>query len=281
MSLSVSGKEKKNKIKIRLAVFGLMAIALLFAAVFSEYLVPYDPYLQNLGNAKAAPSMAHLAGTDRYGRDLFSRVLVGSRTSIYATLLLVALITLTGTAFGVICGWYGKWADVVLMRIADMFLAFPGLVFAIAVAGILGGGMQNAVIALAAVSWPKYARMARSLTLAQKELTYMKAARLSGSGTGKLLIWHVLPNIAGQILVTAVLDIGTMMMELAGLSFLGLGTKPPAAEWGSMVSDAVSLLPTAPWCVFAPGFAIFISVLVFNLLGDTLRDYLDPKMGGR
>ncbi len=273
-------KIQNNSVKMRLVVFGTLALILLLCSVFSEYLTPYDPYLQDLSNAKAAPSALHLLGTDRYGRDMFSRVIVGSRTSIYSTLLLVAVVTCTGTVIGVFCGWHGKWIDTVLMRISDMFLAFPGLVFALAVAGVLGGGLQNAIIALAAISWPKYARIARSQTLVQKEMTYMKAAILSGSGTVKLFIKHILPNIIGPVLVTSMLDIGTMMMELAGLSFLGLGAKPPTAEWGSMMSDTRSLLTTAPWITLAPGFAIFISVMIFNLLGDTVRDYVDPKSRG-
>ena len=273
-------KIQNNSVKMRLVIFGTLALILLLCSVFSEYLTPYDPYLQDLSNAKAAPSALHLLGTDRYGRDMFSRVIVGGSTSIYSTLLLVAVVTCTGTVIGVFCGWHGKWIDTVLMRISDMFLAFPGLVFALAVAGVLGGGLQNAIIALAAISWPKYARIARSQTLVQKEMTYMKAAILSGSGTVKLFIKHILPNIIGPVLVTSMLDIGTMMMELAGLSFLGLGAKPPTAEWGSMMSDTRSLLTTAPWITLAPGFAIFISVMIFNLLGDTVRDYVDPKSRG-
>ena len=237
----------------------------------------YDPYEQNLSIAKASPSLAHPFGTDRYGRDMLSRVIVGSKTSIYSTLLLVVGITVIGTIVGIICGWNGKKLDTILMRISDIFLAFPGLVFALAVAAVMGGGVQNAVIALGAISWPKYARIARSQTLAQKESLYMRAAILSGCSTGKLILKHILPNITGPILVTAMLDIGTMMMELAGLSFLGLGAKPPVAEWGSMMSDTRNLLTTHPWVTFAPGIAIFLSVMVFNLLGDTVRDLLDPR----
>ena len=251
------------------------------ASLLSDHLTPFDPYLQDLSNAKAAPSQEHIFGTDRYGRDMLSRVIVGSRTSIFSTLLLVAIITAIGTVIGVFCGWHGKKIDTVLMRISDMFLAFPGLVFALAVAGVLGGGLHNAIFALAAISWPKYARIARSQTLAQKETPYLRAARLSGSGTVKILARHVLPNIIGPILVTSMLDIGTMMMELAGLSFLGLGAKPPVAEWGSMMSDTRSLITTVPWVTFAPGLAIFVSVMIFNLLGDTVRDYADPKTRGR
>ena len=274
-------KIRKDTVKIRLIVFGTLAVLLLLCSVFCEYLTPYDPYLQDLSNAKAAPSVAHPFGTDRYGRDMLSRVIIGSKTSIYSTILLVAIITAIGTMVGVFCGWHGKWIDGVLMRVSDMFLAFPGLVFALAVAGVLGGGLQNAIIALTAISWPKYARIARSQTLAQKEMAYLKAARLSGSNTWKIIIHHILPNIIGPILVTSMLDIGTMMMELAGLSFLGLGAKPPTAEWGSMMSDTRSLLTTVPWVTLSPGLAIFISVMVFNLLGDTIRDYADPKFRGR
>lgn len=269
----------KNHLKTRLIIFGVLALLLIIGSYFSEYLCPYDPYLQDLDNAKAPCSLAHPFGTDRFGRDVLSRVIVGSKTSIYSTLLLVAFIMIFGMAVGVICAWSGKGLDAVLMRISDMFLAFPGLVFALAVAAVLGGGVQNAIIALAAISWPKYARVARSQTLAQKETVYLRAARLSGCSTWKLIYRHILPNIFGPILVTAMLDIGTMMMELAGLSFLGLGAKPPVAEWGSMMSDTRNLLTTHPWVTLAPGFAIFVSVMVFNLLGDTVRDWLDPRNG--
>lgn len=270
-------KVRKDTVKIRLIIFATLAVILLVCAIFSDHLTPYDPYIQDLSNAKAVPSPEHLFGTDQYGRDMLSRVIVGSRTSIYSTLVLVAIITVIGTCIGIFCGWHGRWIDTVLMRISDVFLAFPGLVFALAVAGVLGGGLQNAIIALAAISWPKYARIARSQTLSQKEMPYLKAAILSGSSTGKIIIKHILPNIIGPILVTSMLDIGTMMMELAGLSFLGLGAKPPTAEWGSMMSDTRGLMTTSPWITLSPGLAIFISVMIFNLLGDTIRDYADPK----
>ena len=267
----------KSGVNTRLAVFGTLALLLIVCSFFSAYLTPYDPYLQNLDIAKQPPTRAHPLGTDRYGRDMLSRVIAGSRASIFSTLLLVAVITGLGTAVGVTCGWVGGLTDTVLMRISDVFLAFPGLVFALAVAGSLGGGLQNAIIALAAISWPKYARIARSQTLSQKESQWMKAVRLSGSGTGKIIWGHILPNILGPILVTSMLDMGTMMMELAALSFLGLGAKPPIPEWGSMMSDTRSLMTTSPWITFSPGIAIFISVMIFNLLGDTIRDYADPK----
>ena len=269
-------KVRRDRTGVKLAVFATLAVAVILVAVFAPALCPYDPYVQNLQEALQPPSGAHLAGTDRYGRDLFSRIIMGSQSSIFSTLVLVAIIAVIGTVVGVLCGWKGGKLDIVLMRISDVFLAFPGLVFALAIAGVLGGGMMNAVLALAAISWPKYARIARGLTLAQKNEPYLSAARLAGCTTAQLVFRHILPNIAGPILVTAMLDIGTMMMELAGLSFLGLGAQPPVAEWGSMMSDNRSLLQIAPWTVIAPGIAIFVTVMIFNLLGDTIRDFMDP-----
>ena len=268
---------RRNHLRRKLLLFSALAGLLILVAFFSSSLCPYDPYAQNLAIAKAAPSAEHWLGTDRYGRDMFSRVLAGSSTSIFSTLLLVGFITVFGSLIGILCAWAGTWIDTFIMRVADMFLAFPGLVFALAVAAVLGGGVHNAIFALAAISWPKYARLARSQVLAQQELPYMQAAKMAGCTSWQLISRHVVPNIAGPLLVTAMLDIGTLMMELAGLSFLGLGAKPPIPEWGSMMSDTRNLLATQPWVTLAPGVAIFLSVMIFNLLGDTVRDWLDPK----
>lgn len=268
---------KSSHIKLRLYIFLTLVILLMLAALFSEQLAPYDPYEQNLAEAMLPPSAGHIMGTDRYGRDLFSRVLLGGKASIYATLALVAAISVFGTVVGTLCGYYGGRMDSLVMGISDVCLAFPGLVFAMAVAALLGGGINNAVLALAVISWPKYSRVARSQTLALKNSPFLYAARLSGSSSGKIILEHILPNILGPILVTAMLDIGTMMMELAGLSFLGLGAKPPMAEWGNMMSSGRSMLQMYPWIVLSPGLGIFISVTLFNLLGDSVRDYLDPR----
>ena len=270
-------KVKRNTIKSRLIFFILLAAILLLVTVFAEKLAPYDPYAQDLSLSKQPPSAAHWMGTDQYGRDVFSRVLVGAQTSIFSTLTLVAAISLFGTIVGTLCGYYGGAVDSVMMRISDVCLAFPGLVFALAIAALLGGGVSNAVLALAVISWPKYARVARSQTLALKSSDFMAAARLSGDTSRQMILRHILPNILGPILVTAMLDIGTMMMELAGLSFLGLGAQPPTAEWGNMMSGGRSMLQTYPWLVLSPGIAIFLTVVIFNLLGDTVRDYMDPK----
>ena len=270
-------KIRKNHTQEKLIFFTILVIILLIIAAFAKKLCPYDPYAQDLLLAQKPPSEEHILGTDRYGRDMFSRVLAGSTTSIYATLLLVAIVTVTGTVIGLVCGWCGGIVDTILMRISDLFLAFPSLVFALAVAGVLGGGIQNAVIALALISWPKYSRIARSQTLSIKELPYIQASRLAGDTAVQMIFRHVLPNIIGPVLVTSMLDIGTMMMEIAGLSFLGLGAQPPVAEWGSMMSSGRSMLQTYPWIVLSPGAAIFVSVVIFNLLGDTIRDYMDPR----
>ena len=238
-------KIKKNHIKQKLVFFLILAIGLVILAVFSEHLCPYDPYAQDLASALQPPSLQHPMGTDTYGRDMLSRVISGARASIFSTFILVAVIFVLGTAVGVCCGYFGGAADTVMMRISDICLAFPGL--------------------------------ARGQTLALKEEPYIHAAILAGDSSGQIMLRHILPNMLGPVLVTAMLDIGTMMMELAGLSFLGLGAQIPMAEWGSMMSSGRSMIQTYPWVVLSPGIAIFISVAIFNLLGDTVRDYLDPK----
>ena len=270
-------KIKKNTVKSRLIFFLVLMGILLLVTIFADRIVPYDPYAQDLSKSMMPPSSEHLMGTDRYGRDMFSRVIVGAQVSIFSTLALVGVISVFGTIVGTLCGYYGGAVDAIVMRISDVCLAFPGLVFALAIAALLGGGVGNAVIALAVISWPKYARVARSQTLALKNVPFVLAARLSGCTSLQMILRHILPNILGPILVTAMLDIGTMMMELAGLSFLGLGAQPPTAEWGNMMSGGRSMLQTYPWLVLSPGLAIFVTVVIFNLLGDTVRDYMDPK----
>ena len=273
-------KVKKNRIRTRLFFFLFLAVILVLVSFFADQIVPYDPYAQVLGLTRPPPSPAHFMGTDQYGRDVFSRVVVGAKASVFSTLVLVCVTSVFGTVTGTLCGYFGREIDSVVMRISDVCLAFPGLVFALAIAALLGGGMSNAVIALAVISWPKYARVARGQTLALKNSDFVAAAKLAGDNSAQMILRHILPNILGPILVTAMLDIGTMMMELAGLSFLGLGAQPPVAEWGNMMSGGRSMLQTYPWLVLSPGVAIFLTVVTFNLLGDTVRDYMDPKNSG-
>lgn len=267
----------KNRTKFKMIVFGGLAVLVILIASLAPYLTPYDPYEQDLSIALQPPGGSHLLGTDRYGRDMLSRVIIGSQTTIFSALLLVAAVTCVGGAVGIICGYHGGKVDSFLMRVSDIFLAFPGMVFAIAVASVMNGGVMNAAVALACISWPKYARITRSQVMMIKNMPYIAAAKLSGSGTLKMIGKHVVPNIAGPVVVTAVLDIGTMIMEIAGLSFLGLGAAPPTAEWGSMMSNGRSMLQTSPWVILAPGCAIFLTVVIFNLAGDTVRDVLDPR----
>lgn len=263
---------KINKSNTSLIIWLIFALLIVLIAVLADVIVPYDPYEQDLSAALMPPDSHHLLGTDQYGRDMLSRVIKGAGISLLSSFALVVIITLTGCIAGIISGYYGGIIDSIIMRLSDIFLAFPGLVFAIAVASVMSGGLVSAVIALALISWPKYARIARAEVLAIKNEPYIQVARMSGLNTIRILIKHIIPNIADMIIVTAVLDIGNMMMEIAGLSFLGLGAEPPLAEWGLMVSQGRSFMQTAPWVVIAPGLAIFITVLVFNMLGDTLSD---------
>ena len=254
-----------------------LAGLLMFVAIFAPFLTPYDPYVQDLEGALVAPNSTNLLGTDRYGRDILSRVIIGSQTTLCASLLLLFTISVVGSLIGAICGYKGGKLDVFLMRMSDVFLAFPQMVFAVAAAGILGGGLFNAAAALAIIGWAKYARISRGLVLTIRSMPYIDAAKMAGTSSFGMLYYHVLPNIAGALFVTAALDIGTIIMELAGLSFLGLGAMPPTAEWGAMMNNGRSMLQTAPWVILSPGAAIFITVAVFNLLGDKIRDVIDPK----
>lgn len=259
--------------KLYLTLAGL----LISIAIFAPFLTPFDPYAQDLSRALMPPDSINLLGTDRYGRDVLSRVIVGSQTTLLASITLLLTITLIGSLIGSVAGMVGGRLDTLLMRMSDVFLAFPQMVFAIAAAGALGGGLFNAAAALALLGWTKYARISRGLVLTIRSMPYLQAARMSGSSSTSILINHIVPNIAGPILVTAALDLGTIIMELAGLSFLGLGAQPPTAEWGAMMNNGRSMLQTAPWMILAPGAAIFLTVAIFNLLGDKLRDVLDPK----
>ncbi len=269
------------KIKSKCLVFTILAIGIVTIAFIAPYITYYDPNKQDLMKALLPPGREHFLGTDRYGRDMFSRVLVGARCSVFSALLLVSLSSFFGTVIGMICGYFEGIVDNFIMKLSDVFLSIPGMVFAVAVAGVLGGGIANAVFALLLVSWPKYARLARSQVLSEKRNTYVDAAILSGANTIQIVMFHILPNIVGAVVTTAMLDIGTMMMEIAGLSFLGLGAMPPTAEWGSMMSNARSMIQTSPWVILAPGFAIFITVVIFNLLGVSYRDMLDVRQRKR
>ena len=266
---------KKNK---AFCLFALLALLIILGAVFAPVLTggvsPTDAVLQD---ALQAPSAKHICGTDKLGRDVFARVIYGARTSLTATFAVVAIIFALGSVLGVLAGYFGGWVDTIIMRVADMMVSFPGMVFAIAIAGILGASVKNAVIAVALVSWTKYARLARSLVLKIRNRDFVSAAIVTGSKTPYILIKYMLPNVIPTLVITAATDIGGMMLELAGLSFLGFGAKAPTPEWGLMLNEGRQFISNAPWMMFYPGLAIFVVVVVFNLLGDALRDVLDPR----
>ena len=273
-------EKKKNKFLSNkvFVFFSILAILIILVAILAPVICgDVDPTKGNLADSILKPSAEHPFGTDKMGRDIFARVIYGARSSLSSTLILVVVILVVGTFLGILAGYFGGWVDAVIMRIADMMIAFPGLVLAIAVAGILGPSMRNAVIAIALVSWPKYARLARSLVMKIRHTDFVAAAIVTGSKTPYMLWKYMFPNTVTTLVITAATDIGSMMMELAALSFLGFGAKPPTPEWGQMLNEGRTLIQTAPWMMIYPGLAIFITVVVFNMLGDNLRDILDPR----
>ena len=260
------------------SVFLVLALLIILAAVFAPIVSGgVDPLKGSLADAMLPPCKEHIFGTDKMGRDIYARVIYGARASLTSTFGVVALIFLVGSTLGIIAGYFGGWIDAVIMRIADMMLAFPGLVLALAVAGIMGASIKNAIIAIVLVSWTKYARLARSLVLKIRNRDYVSAAIVTGSKTPYMLVRYMLPNALPTLVITAATDIGAMMLELAALSFLGFGAKPPTPEWGYMLNEGRTCMQTAPWLMIFPGLAIFIVVVVFNMLGDSLRDILDPR----
>ena len=265
---------KRNKMFSLLAV---AAIAIILVGVFAPVIATHSPYESNLHDAFIAPNSEHIFGTDKLGRDIFSRVIYGTRISLSAALILVILIFTIGTTLGVIAGYFGGIIDTIIMRISDMMISFPGIVLAIAMAGIMGASVKNAVIAITVVSWTKYARLSRSLVLKIKETDYIRAAKVTGCKTIHIITRHIIPNIISTLIITATTDIGTMILELSALSFLGFGAQSPQAEWGLMLNEGRAYMVDCPWLMIYPGLAICIVVIVYNLLGDNLRDILDSR----
>ena len=259
-------------------VFSFLALLIILIAIFAPVITGgVSPSEAVLTDALQPPSSEHIFGTDKLGRDIFTRVIYGARTSLVAAFSVVILIFVLGTILGVLSGYFGGWVDAVIMRIADLMVSFPGMVFAMAIAGIMGASIRNAVIAVALVSWTKYARLARSLVLKVRNRDYVAAAVVTGSKTSYILRKYMVPNVIPTLIITGATDIGGMMLELAGLSFLGFGAKAPTPEWGLMLNEGRQFIQNASWMMVFPGAAIFIVVVVFNLLGDALRDVLDPK----
>ena len=262
----------------RLAMMGLgIVLLLVLMAALAPVLAPYDPYMQDLSTRLLPPSAEHWLGTDAFGRDILSRIIYGSRL----TLMIVALVAVTapvaGLLIGTVAGYLGGWTDTVLMRVTDIFLAFPKLILALAFVSALGPGIENAIIAIAITSWPPYARIARAETITIRRSDFISAVRLQGASRVRIILGHVVPLCTSSLIVRVTLDMAGIILTAAGLGFLGLGAQPPAPEWGAMIATGRPYVLEQWWVATMPGIAIFIVSLGFNLLGDGLRDVLDPK----
>lgn len=262
----------------RLAVAGLVVFCLLvLSALLAPYLAPHDPNLQDWKIRLQPPSAAHPFGTDEFGRDLLSRALYGGRVSLVAGIVPVLIGASAGTLIGLVAGYMGGWWDQALMRLLDVLLAFPMIFLALAIVGTLGPGLLNAMLAVAVVSLPGYARLVRGQVLALRERDFVVAAQAAGATHGRVLLRHLLPNILSPLLVQATLSVGSAILTTASLSFLGLGTQPPTSDWGEMLALGRQYLPEAWWLAVFPGLFVMLAVLSVNLVGDGLRDYFDPK----
>ena len=256
----------------------VLVAVLLLCALFGSWIAPYDATLVNLDDRLLPASSSHWLGTDHLGRDVLSRLIVGTQWSLGSVVMVLALVLIMGVVIGAVAGIVGGKVDMFLMRLCDMFLTFPTLVLAFFLIALLGTGLTNVIIAIALSHWAWYARMVRGMVLAQRNRDYVLASRLAGASRFSRLRHHVMPNVMGQLLVLASMDIGHMMLHVSGLSFLGLGVGAPTPEWGVMINDSKEFIWTHPQLLLWPGLMIFISVMAFNLLGDALRDRLDPSV---
>ncbi len=257
-----------------LIIISILILIAMFAGVITHGV---SPYAQILAERLAAPSTTHWFGTDELGRDIFARIVYGARVTLTIVLLVSILVAPIGLAVGTLAGYLGGWVDIVLMRVTDVFLAFPRLVLALAFAAALGPGIENAVIAISLTAWPPYARMARAETIAIKNSDFISAVVLQGASTARILFRHIVPLCISSLIIRLTLDMAGIILTAAGLGFLGLGAQPPAAEWGAMVASGRNVILDQWWVATIPGFAIFIVSFGFNFLGDGLRDVFDPK----
>jgi len=269
--------ETFSKNKVALVGLGIV-IFFVLVAILAPVIAPYGFKEQDLANRLLPPSSEHWFGTDDFGRDIFSRIVYGARISLWVGFFAVLGSAIVGSVLGIIAGYYGRWVDAVISRIFDIMLAFPSILLAIAVIAILGQSLQNALIAIAIINIPNFGRLVRSRVLSVKQEEYIMAARAIGMRDTRILFHHILPNSFTPIIVQGSLAIATAILEAAALGFLGLGAQAPTPEWGKMLADSKQYLIQAPWTLFFPGLAIMLTVLGFNLMGDGLRDALDPKM---
>ena len=268
--------------RVRFATFGMVVLTIvIFCALFADLIAPFDPMKLNLDLTLEPPSLQHPLGMDDLGRDILSRVIYGARVSLLAGVVSVAIAFLYGVSLGVVSGYWGRAIDNLLMRLMDSLLSFPAIVLALAIAGVLGAGLTNALIAIAIVYTPIFARLARGQTLAVRGLDFVEAARVLGARDLRIMLRHVIPNIMAPLIIQTSLSVAFAILAEASLSFLGFGVKPPEPSWGSMVSLGRGYLQQAPWIVFGPGVAIFVTVMGFNFVGDALRDALDPRLSRR
>ena len=266
-----------------MAMFGLgILLALLLVALLAPVLSPHDPFEQSLSNRlQPLGTEGHILGTDSLGRDILSRLIYGSRITLYIVALVALIAPVAGLLVGTVAGYVGGWTDTILMRITDIFLAFPRLVLALAFVAALGAGIENAVLAISLTAWPPYARIARAETLTIRSADYISAIRLQGAGALRIITKHIWPLCISSLIVRVTLDMAGIILAAAGLGFLGLGAQPPSPEWGAMISEGRRFILDHWWVATVPGLAIFTVSLAFNLLGDGLRDVLDPKDGSQ
>jgi len=254
-----------------------LILLFLFLVIFGDALAPHDPVKPDIAFKLHAPSTTYWFGTDELGRDILSRVMSGAKYSLGIACIILSIALIIGVVVGAIAGYLGGLVDEILMRVTDLFLAFPALILAMAIAATLGRNLQNVVIALIAVYWPWYARLVRGQVLSIKEREFVEAARAVGAGPGRVMLRHILPNTTAPVIVQLTIDVGYAVLATAGLSFLGLGAQPPIPEWGTMIAGARTFFREAWWYITFPGLALTLTVVGFNLLGDGLRDYLDPR----
>ena len=258
----------------------VLIVTLALIAVLAPVIAPANPLKQVLSTRLKPPSAAHWLGTDQLGRDVLSRMIYGARISLTIGIVVVGLAASLGTLVGLVAGYTGGWLDEGLMRLTDVFFAFPALILAMAISGALGPSLTNAMIAIAVVTWPVYARLVRAQVLSLREREYVEASRSLGASAERIVWHHILPNTLAPLLVQASFDMGAAILSAAGLSFIGFGTQPPTAEWGVMISEGRNYIATQPWLSLFPGVAILLTVAAFNLIGDGLRDALDPRLRG-
>ncbi|MBQ4789262.1 ABC transporter permease [Pectobacterium versatile] len=259
------------------AIGSAIVLMLILVAIFAPWIATHDPLVQDLANALQAPSAAHYFGTDEFGRDVFSRLVYGSRITLYIVALVSVTVGPIGLALGVVAGYYGGIVDTILMRITDIFISFPSLVLALAFVAALGPGLEHVVIAITLTAWPPIARLARAETLSLRHADFVSAVKLQGASSIRILLYHIVPLCLPSVIIRITMNMAGIILTAAGLGFLGLGAQPPDPEWGAMISAGRRYMMECWWLVTIPGLAILINSLAFNFLGDGLRDILDPR----